>query len=697
MSRPRLIVCSGLELPKADPLRKGRHVVPLDTLDEEGNVNLLIENVTRAFRRAMPPRVVDLLEIAAYVFAADCSASRDGAWKNDEAEEPWGRDFHFAVPVRDPSFWQREEVQSTLIGALRFMSSDTFAFTFHRLRKDRPLQPYLELAHAEDAPFQGAERVVMFSGGLDSLAGAVETAARGQPLVAVSHRPAPHVSALQTGLMQQLQALFSGPIRHIPVWVNKQGLDSEATQRTRAFLFSALGVAVASVLNAGGVRFYENGVTSLNWPVTQEVLQSRATRSTHPLTLHRLQEFYRLLTERPEFAIDNPFVFDTKAEVVSRIASAGVPQLIGLSASCIHTRDQTSRGRHCGVCRQCLDRRIAILAADQETSEQTGGYRSDVFTGPRREGYDHNIAVDYARQATDLDQMDVAGVWARYSQELARAVRCYEHQAEVARRFIDLHKRHAATVCAVIDAQLKAHTSALRAGRLDRTCLLSIIGLREHLEGPPKEQELPLGLPAQGDVFRLDGQNWTVSFSGVTKSFRDAKGMRYIAFLLEHQGEEFHVLELAQQVDGTPLPNLAYSQMTEEQLESEGTPLASHTSQREIIDGKYQADVEQKVKRLQESRDIAEAMGDDEAVAAIQNEIEAHLTPVAGAIGRGGQRREFMDEGEKARQRISKAIHAALRVMEDRLPGLHAHLKSFLLPLGHTVGYGPTPPARWSF
>jgi len=495
VTRPRLVVCSGLELAKADPLREGRHVVELDTLNDEGNVNLRIENVTKAFARNMPPRVVDLLEIATYVFAADCSARRDGAWMNEETEEPWDRDFHFVVPVRDPEFWERDEVQSALVGALRFMSTDLFGFTFRPLKGDRPLTRYLELRHVADSPFQGVERVVMFSGGLDSLAGAVAVAAAGRPLVAVSHRPAPHVSALQTGLMRQLQDRFRAvPMRHIPVWVNKHHLDSEASQRTRSFLFSALGVATASVLDAGGVRFYENGVTSLNWPVAQEVLRSRATRSTHPLTLQRLQEFYRLLTDRPQFAIDNPFIFDTKAEVVAGIASAGVPELIGVSASCIYTRHQASKRRHCGVCRQCLDRRIAVLASEQEAHERADDYQSDVFTGPRQEDYPHNIAVSYARFASDLDGMDAADIVATFNRELTLATRCYERQTEVAQRFMDLHKRHAAAVCAVIDGQVKAHSAGFLAGTIDKSSLLGMVGGQEHLS----TTDVPLGTVDSG-------------------------------------------------------------------------------------------------------------------------------------------------------------------------------------------------------
>jgi len=687
MSKPRLVVCSGLEIPKTDPLCKGRHVVHLDTLDDEGNVNLHIENVTRAFERNMPDRVVDLLEIAAYVFAADCSARRGGAWTNEETEEPWGRDFHFVVPVREPSFWERDEVQSALIGALRFMSSDTFGFTFRRLQSDRPIQRYLEIGDLEDSPFYEAERVVMFSGGLDSLAGAVEVAAAGLPLVAVSHWPAPHLSSLQTSLMQQVRERLPGPIRHIPVCVNKHHLDSEASQRTRSFLFSALGVAAASVLHAGGVRFYENGVTTLNWPMAQEVLQSRATRSTHPVTLHRLQEFYRLVTERPQFALDNPFVFNTKTEVVSKIAGAGVPELIGLSASCIHTRRQTSERRHCGVCRQCLDRRIAITAAGQEAHEWEGDYRSDVFTGPREGDYEHNIAVDYARFASDLDQLEVSEIGSRYIRELTLATRYYEHQTEVAQRFIDMHKRHAKSVWQVLDAQLAAHVSDLRAGRLDRTSLLGMIQLREHLgeaatpmeaTGAQTAKAASVASGTRENVFLRRGEQWTLAYGGNPVSLTHRKGLTQIRYLLKHPEKEFTAVGLVELTEerlraGASIPALSTAAMMEEGLHP-----ADQFSGQPIQDARSAAYAQSRIRELDELVASAERDGDQPALEWAQGERRKLITSLAGAFGKNRRARGFRTDASKARDAVEKNIYRALSAIASHHGPLAQHLRSAL-------------------
>src|SRR5947209_1359018 len=92
---------------------------------------------------------------------------------------------------------------------------------------------------------------------------------------------------------------------------------------------------------------------------------------------------YSLILGRP-FVVDNPFQFMTKTEVVQLIGSKGHGNLIGQTCSCAHQGHFSSRLRwHCGYCSQCIDRRIAILAANQGANDPETDYVVDVFTGPR--------------------------------------------------------------------------------------------------------------------------------------------------------------------------------------------------------------------------------------------------------------------------------------------------------------------------
>ena len=65
---------------------------------------------------------------------------------------------------------------------------------------------------------------------------------------------------------------------------------------------------------------------------------------------------------------------------------------------------------------------------------------------------------------------------------------------------------------------------------------------------PTEEQPM-----ASANVFRREGDYWTVTFEGHTVRVRDLKGMRYLARLFADPGREFHVLDLVAAETGSPV------------------------------------------------------------------------------------------------------------------------------------------------
>lgn len=480
MIQPRLFLCSGATLSAGAPQLKGRKVVELDALGHDPNVTIKITDVARVFTRNPPARMVDLLEVASYVFTGDTGTRRGKAWLNG-SEEPWSRDLHFVIPVRDVGFWREPDVILALTKALGFLSNDRYTFEFTPLTADRQLEGYLELG-TEDRPFERADRVIMFSGGLDSLAGSVETASEERtPLVLVSHRSVGQINVRQKNLFRELKATFpKAPMLHVPVWINKaNALGHEPTQRTRSFLFTALGICVGAMVDANGVRFFENGVVSLNLPVADEVLRARASRTTHPHALRLLAEFASLVMRRP-YVVENPYLTKTKADIVSTIATHGAGHLIGHTVSCAHTMFMPKAQQHCGACSQCIDRRIGVLAAGCEALDPGTDYVSDVFTGPRKEGYERAMAVHYARHAMEIRLMSGLAFATTFNLELTRAVRGAQSVSDAMTCLYELHQRHANGVHAVLSAQLGNHAADIADGKLDPSSMLALIADRQH-------------------------------------------------------------------------------------------------------------------------------------------------------------------------------------------------------------------------
>jgi 7-cyano-7-deazaguanine synthase in queuosine biosynthesis len=478
---PRLFLCSGAKVAPDDPLLVDRRVVPLNSIGKGANVNIRLENVARVFGRHLHRRLVDLLEIAAYVFSADCSTSRGTQWIEENTREPWSRDFAFVLPVRDLGFWNSPKITTLIVELLTSLSDDRYSFRFVPLTHDRPYrQEYLKLGNFEDWSFYAPERVLMFSGGLDSVAGAVETAANGQKAILVSHRPVSTMSARQKKLFQELRRSFRDKFIHVPVWINKrQNLGKEPTQRTRAFLFAALGTVVAHSIKAGGVRFFENGVISVNLPVADEVLRSRASRTTHPKTLYLLQSLCAAIAGR-DLVIDNPYFFKTKTEVLDVLSRTGVPNLIAQTCSCAHSMFKPRTQWHCGTCSQCIDRRFAVFAAGLQQYDPASDYQVDVFLGPRKDGTEKNIAVDYVRHAIELCRRPEEELAGTFNTEISRAVRWEIDRNKAAKEIIATHKRHGKAVTQVLQQKIAEQASEILSGTLDASSLLALAISQEH-------------------------------------------------------------------------------------------------------------------------------------------------------------------------------------------------------------------------
>ena len=227
-----------------------------------------------------------VLEIASYIYAADSAIPRGG---NTDAQlgARWRRKLRFVIPVRQPNLWSSDPVLSALVETISFLSDDDYEFEFRLLENPQPVEGYFAFTGDKDVRFT-PDRVILFSGGLDLLAGTIEElVAHGKKVALVSHRSASKIVNAQKYLIKELQTRFGADrVLHVPVWAHlKDSLGKEPTHRTRSFLFAALGAVTAKLLDRQRIFFFENGVVSLNLPPVAQVVGARATRTTHPQAL----------------------------------------------------------------------------------------------------------------------------------------------------------------------------------------------------------------------------------------------------------------------------------------------------------------------------------------------------------------------------------------------------------------------------
>jgi 7-cyano-7-deazaguanine synthase in queuosine biosynthesis len=422
----------------------------------------------------LDPVLLDLMEIAATVFAAD-SAVRRGSDTRPSMGEAWYRTFDFEIPVRHPGLWQRDDVAKALRDAVETLTEDSVSFRFVPVEPQLGPQRYLDYDPA-GAAFK-ADEVVLFSGGLDSFAGALELlATTTSRVVLVTHRSAQKAIPRQVELGQYLAEQFPRRVRHVHVLARR--VDEEArdsTQRSRTLLFSALGQAVACVFGAHRVNFFENGIVSHNLPLSPQIVGTMATRTTHPLSLTKINRLMQLVLPAA-VPIENRFQWLTKTEVVSKIDANGGASQIARAVSCTSIREQNALHTHCGSCTQCFDRRFAILHAGLESYDPEETYATDILFGERLTDRSITMAVEWTRHALALGDLGEQRFMERFGHE---ASRIFRGQPDLPRKTaldltLQMHRRQSNVVRKVLEAVLRQRAPDLVDQRLPATCLVRL-------------------------------------------------------------------------------------------------------------------------------------------------------------------------------------------------------------------------------
>jgi 7-cyano-7-deazaguanine synthase in queuosine biosynthesis len=298
----------------------------------------------------------DLVAFATAVFLADRTVGRPRGWR---------RSIELEVPVYDVARW--EALADHFTGLLELLSSDTWRLSF---------TPRTQPKKLEVSEHPEVDRVLLFSGGADSLCGAIRSLANGERLLLVSHWDWAGHAGVQNVLVRRLAVKFPKQLVHRVVHLSRRRTQigggtfgDEATRRTRSLLFLSLGLADASVAPVAPLWIAENGYAALNPPLAGERRGALSTRTTHPLVLSRVQDAVRQLGGRAEF--ENPFASMTKGEMYTECAAAigkgDAEKVLALSHSCSHVRYAQGTGyppaTQCGVCFGCLVRRAAFHAA----------------------------------------------------------------------------------------------------------------------------------------------------------------------------------------------------------------------------------------------------------------------------------------------------------------------------------------------
>lgn len=464
----RLVLCGGSTGHAVRPEK----VLRLDLHGPDRNIHLRLHDISRRMLQSVPDLLTDLLELAAYVYGADSATSRGGAALQGMGSA-WRRRFRFVLPVRKPEVWSSEPVREALSETLGFLTDDRFAFEFEAHRQPPPAQGYIDLEKQAMGAFQPDE-IILFSGGLDSLAGIAEVVlGRKKKAALVSHHSSNKLLARQKQLFKALKKHAPRRLWHFPVLLQKQeGLTDEYTLRSRSFVFASLAVVIARMLGNRRILMCENGIVSLNLPIARQLVGTRASRTTHPKVLASFGLLFRKLFGE-QLSVENPLLWSTKTEVAEAIHDHDLTDLIPATISCSHVHQMNETKPHCGECSQCIERRFGILGAGLEAHDPEEKYQLRLLLDDWKPGEPRTLAESYVRSAIEARNASEQSLYAKFAGELSRALQGLPgDRAGNARALVNLHKRHGEVIFSVLRRAVRVHAGALVDGSLPPHCLL---------------------------------------------------------------------------------------------------------------------------------------------------------------------------------------------------------------------------------
>lgn len=324
------------------------------------------------FPRFFSNEALDLFYISLMVFYADRKVLRKDTF------DAWTREFKIYMPVLELAKW--ESNKPLLEKMISFLSGDIWEFEF-RKREHNEKEQKVSTGIAKSKKEYTPDAFCMLSGGLDSFIGAIDLLSFTKNVAFIGHYGGGKgVIGYQNLVKQKLIEKFGLEEKQFFNFYAAPIKGLEDSTRTRSFMFFAHAIILASAVDKE-IKLYipENGLISLNIPLTNTRLGSSSTRTTHPYYMELLQ----LLLNNMDIKVEliNPYQFFTKGEM---ILNCKVPEFLKQNIvntmSCSHPDlgryQKENSPSHCGNCLPCVIRRASIETA---YGTDNSNYRDKAF------------------------------------------------------------------------------------------------------------------------------------------------------------------------------------------------------------------------------------------------------------------------------------------------------------------------------
>lgn len=374
---------------------------------------------------------LDLFYLSLMVFYADRKIQR-----NNQADR-WTRDIEIYMPVFSVQKWTNNA--HILKAALDFLTGDNWTIHFRErycLTDDEIKYKNGRYRYRNSIKKVDADAFCMLSGGLDSLIGAIDLLSEGNKSIFVgNYNGGKGVSVYQKRVIESLITHFNVPKEHFYQFYAAPKRGKEDTTRSRSLLFFSHAILLASGMGKP-IKLYipENGVISMNIPLTEHRMGSLSTRTTHPYFMELLQTLISNIGLN--ITLENPYQFKTKGEMMEDCKDFDyLSQSYVLTMSCSHPdlgrwkRERESN--HCGVCLPCTIRRAAIHHAGIIDNSK---YRDPEYKDAEAEVNLRSYQLGLSRDKEPLFAIQESGP---IKYERRRFAELYQRGFEELKQFID--------------------------------------------------------------------------------------------------------------------------------------------------------------------------------------------------------------------------------------------------------------------
>ena len=285
---------------------------------------------------------------------------------------------------------------------------------------------------------------------MDSFIGISDLISKNDELATVSHHKGGNSGELS--LQKKITNLFIENNKNkniLPYNFYVQGkkneiLTGEKTQRARSILFLSLAALVANTSSkTASIVIPENGLISLNLPLTPARGGSHSTKTTHPKFISSLNTIFKKVGIQN--MIENPYRFLTKGEMLTKVNSNKfVLENINSTLSCSKPgfyqqwtgKSDEDVKKQCGHCVPCIIRRSSLYSNGLDNADD---YVKNVFNS--NEKYDDYNAFKIAiGRYSNVEKIKLAFLKSGYmnisENEIKKYIKMYNRGLKEVRKFI---------------------------------------------------------------------------------------------------------------------------------------------------------------------------------------------------------------------------------------------------------------------